>query len=189
VEEDEATGRFFRMMRKNMEAGMRAATPEKPPVKESSLSESADDIDVPEGDAVDAVLPDEGDAILESSAPKTPQKKFDPNATSREPPPPPPSERARPASAAPPAAPTAPKAGGADTRDDEVVLPNEPLRTLAEYTRFLKSLSAGRPIDELLSTHGMDYKQYAACMTAWGRLLQNRPDLALRMGQLLRAAG
>jgi hypothetical protein len=174
---------------------MRAATPESAPVKEPSMPDnSADDIDVPEGDAVDSsVLPDEGDAILESSGPKTPKaappaaRKPDAAAADQRARAPtlPPTEKT--AASPPPAKPAT--GASADTRDDEVVLPNEPLRTLADYTRFLKSLSAGKPIDELLSTHGMDYKQYAACMTAWGRLLQNRPDLALRMGQLLRAAG
>lgn len=171
VQEDEATDRFFRMMRKNMEAGMRATGPagaapradsSAKPAKASHADEqTADDMDLPEeGDAVEGVLPDEGDVVLESSAPKSAQP------------------------SAPPTGAVTPQKGGT-TRDDEPVLPGEPLRTLSEYTRFLRALSAGRPIDELLGEHGMDYKQYAGCMTAWGKLLQTRPDLAVRMGQLL----
>lgn len=149
-ETEEGTDRFFRMMRKNMEVGMRASV-EPGPAEDENL----DDAPVPEeGDAVDSVIPDEGDAVLESAPEPAPQ--------------------------------TAATSSG-DPRDEEVVLPHEALRSLSEYTQFLKALSAGRPIDELLTSHGMDYKQYAGCMTAWGRLLQNRPDLALRMGQLLRA--
>lgn len=161
VQEDEATDRFFRMMRKNMEAGMRATGPATAPPSPAHArpaspapdEPTADDIDLPEeGDTVDGVLPDEGDVVLESSAPKPPQPAAQP---------------------------------GRSDKDDEQVLPNEPLRTLTEYTRFLRALSAGSPIDELLGDHGMDYKQYAGCMTAWGKLLQTRPDLAVRMGQLL----
>ena len=70
--------------------------------------------------------------------------------------------------------------------DHEIVLPNEPLRTLRDYTRFVKSLSAGGALDKLLSANGMNGKQYVACMTAWGRLMHERPDLAVRMGELLR---
>jgi len=169
TESEEGTDRFFRMMRKNMEAGMRASAPEPTPTPEAD-------------DFADAPVPEEGDAFTEGVV----EDELIP-----EPPPTAAAAATNPSAIVAGAPPVATPTGAGsipDSRDDEKVLPSEPLRSLSEYTRFLKSLSAGRPIDELLSNHGMDYKQYAACMTAWGRLLQNRPDLALRMGQLLRAA-
>ncbi len=73
--------------------------------------------------------------------------------------------------------------------EDESVLPAEPLPTLRRYLAFLDDLATGRSVDELLVAHRMDFSAYARCMSAWGRVLKSRPELAVRMGQILRGPG
>lgn len=187
-ETENTTERYFRLKREEIERGMRP--PERAEARTSSSAGVRMDARVAEmddeqtEDEFDAI-PDEGDDVLADDG-----YEVDPEVAARRRgktnpgirvTPRPLDPEPEPASAAPTAKPVK-----AHAPEDDIVLPGEPLRTLGEYTAFLKALSAGSPIDELLDRHGMDYKQYAACMTSWGKVLQNRPELALRMGQLLR---
>ncbi len=178
--EEDSTARYFRAKREEIERSMRGKpvtpapivqptppVPEKPPLSTSVAAPPSDESSLPD-EITEDLVPDEGEGIFDEEGLDEEEKLARRRA------------RTDPKIRLPA---KTPQPIGPET---EVVLPHEPLRTLADYTTFLRALSAGTPIDELLERHGMDYKQYAACMTAWGKVLQNRPELALRMGQLLR---
>lgn len=69
----------------------------------------------------------------------------------------------------------------------EVLLPGQPLQTLADYVGFMKALSGGANAMDLMSKHGMDVQKYSACAIAWGQLMTSRSDVAVRFGQLMQA--
>ena len=71
--------------------------------------------------------------------------------------------------------------------DVEVLLPEQPLKTLADYVGFMKRLGAGGNPVELMSRHGMDAQSYSQCAIAWGQLMSARTDVAIRFGQLMQS--
>ncbi|MEO9193763.1 MAG: hypothetical protein ABI445_08880 [Polyangia bacterium] len=73
----------------------------------------------------------------------------------------------------------------AEALDLEVVLPEQPLRTLAEYAAVLRAFRTGGDVMAILNAAGLTPATWGACATAWGDLMSRRQELAMRFGQLL----
>jgi len=72
-----------------------------------------------------------------------------------------------------------------DALDHEVLLPDEPLPTLAQYTEFLKAFSAASNPMDVLSRYGLSLDQYAQSVETWGRVLSSRDEVAIRYAQIM----
>ncbi|WP_284664571.1 hypothetical protein [Myxococcus sp. SDU36] len=68
--------------------------------------------------------------------------------------------------------------------DLEVCFPEARLRTLLDYTRLLKVMSANNDAMAVFEAHGLSVATWTSEATAWGALLVRRPELALRFGAL-----
>ncbi|WP_240358554.1 hypothetical protein [Myxococcus vastator] len=68
--------------------------------------------------------------------------------------------------------------------DLEVCFPEARLRTLLDYTRLLKVMSANNDVMAVFEAHGLSVATWTSEATAWGALLVRRPELALRFGAL-----
>jgi hypothetical protein len=68
----------------------------------------------------------------------------------------------------------------------QVLLPDQPLRTLREYVGFLRAMQAGADVMALLTAAGMTPATWGTCATAWGSVMSQRPEVAICMASLLR---
>ncbi|QDE66284.1 hypothetical protein BHS09_04320 [Myxococcus xanthus] len=68
--------------------------------------------------------------------------------------------------------------------DLEVCFPEARLRTLLDYTRLLKVISANNDVMAVFEVHGLSVAAWTSEATAWGALLVRRPELASRFGAL-----
>jgi hypothetical protein len=68
---------------------------------------------------------------------------------------------------------------------NEVLLNDQPLRTLGEYAAFLKAMQRGGDVMALLETAKMTPQSWGACASAWATQLQQKPQLAMHFMQLL----
>ncbi len=71
--------------------------------------------------------------------------------------------------------------------DDQVLLPGNPLPTLADYCRFLSEMGASANPMETMARFGMNTEQYVQSVTAWGELISRRDDVAIRYSLLVAA--
>ncbi len=69
--------------------------------------------------------------------------------------------------------------------DHVVVLPEAPLKSLAEYVAFLKAMGESGDPSSVMKAHGITQEDFVACVSAWGEALANDDKLALRYGQLV----
>ncbi|MBZ5565345.1 MAG: hypothetical protein LAP13_23350, partial [Acidobacteriia bacterium] len=72
--------------------------------------------------------------------------------------------------------------------DNEVLLPGNPLPTLADYCRFLKALGEAANPMEVMTASGMTDDQYVQCVSEWGEVMSRRDDVAIRYSQLMAAS-
>ncbi|NVI99615.1 hypothetical protein HV824_16010 [Myxococcus sp. AM009] len=68
--------------------------------------------------------------------------------------------------------------------DLEEWFPEARLRTLLDYTRLLKVMSANNDVMAVFEAHGLSVATWTSEATAWGALLVRRPELALRFSEL-----
>jgi hypothetical protein len=73
--------------------------------------------------------------------------------------------------------------------DHAMLLPEEPIPTLAGYVKFLKTMNASASPMEVTASYGMNVDQWVSCVTAWSELLCQRDEVANRYGQLLAGSG
>ncbi len=68
--------------------------------------------------------------------------------------------------------------------DHKVLLPGQPLTTLADYVAFIKELSTSSNPLEVMARHNLHSDQYAECVLAWCDLISRRDDVAIRYAHL-----
>jgi hypothetical protein len=69
--------------------------------------------------------------------------------------------------------------------DHLVILPEAPLKTLAEYVAFLRAMSTAADPTAVMASHGMTANPFTECMSLWGNLICSSNEIALRYGQLV----
>ena len=69
--------------------------------------------------------------------------------------------------------------------DVEPVFPGQPIATLRDYAILLKAMQQGGDVMTLFAQRGMTVQAWSECATAWAAIMQRRPELAIRFGQLL----
>lgn len=69
--------------------------------------------------------------------------------------------------------------------DDQVILPEAPLKTLAEYVAFMKAMNTAADPMALMASHGMTLDSFAECMSLWGQVIAGNDQIALRYSRLI----
>jgi hypothetical protein len=69
--------------------------------------------------------------------------------------------------------------------DHLVLLPEAPLKTLAEYAGFLRAMSKAADPMAVMASYGLTTESFAECMTQWGSVISSNNDVAVRYGQLV----
>jgi hypothetical protein len=67
-----------------------------------------------------------------------------------------------------------------------VLLPSDPLKTLAEYVAFMKALGGSGDPASVMAAHGMDQEGFVACVSRWSAVLASDDRLPLRYAELMR---
>jgi hypothetical protein len=69
--------------------------------------------------------------------------------------------------------------------DHLVMLPEAPLKTLAEYVAFLKAMNKTKDPMAVITSHGMTVESFGECVSQWGEVISGNDALAVRYGQLV----
>jgi hypothetical protein len=69
--------------------------------------------------------------------------------------------------------------------DDLVILPDEPLKTLAEYVAFLKAMSKAPDPMAVMTAYGMTQDSFRSCIERWGEVICSNNEIALRYSRLV----
>jgi hypothetical protein len=69
--------------------------------------------------------------------------------------------------------------------DNEVLLPDQPLTTLADYVAFIREAASATDPLQVAAQHNLSLEQYMDCVRAWCDLISRREDVAMRYGLLL----
>jgi len=65
------------------------------------------------------------------------------------------------------------------------MLPEAPLKTLAEYVAFLRAMNTAKDPVVVMASHGMTTDSFAECVSLWRQVICSNNDIALRYGQLV----
>lgn len=79
-----------------------------------------------------------------------------------------------------------PAGDAAAALDTEVLVPDQPIRTLADYVAFMRAMQRGADVMALFAQHGLTPVTWGACATAWAQVMTKRMDVAMRFAELLR---
>jgi hypothetical protein len=72
--------------------------------------------------------------------------------------------------------------------DHLAMLPDAPLKTLAQYVAFLKAMSTTKEPMAVITSHGMTVETFGECVSQWGEVISGNDALAIRYGQLVSSA-
>lgn len=69
--------------------------------------------------------------------------------------------------------------------DNLVILPEAPLKTLAQYVAFMKAMGTAADPMATMASHGMTQDSFVECMSLWGEVLGSNDEIALRYSRLM----
>ncbi|MGA2329557.1 MAG: hypothetical protein ABSH05_25135 [Bryobacteraceae bacterium] len=65
------------------------------------------------------------------------------------------------------------------------MLPEAPVKTLAQYVSFLKAMNQTKDPMAVITSHGMTVETFGECVSQWGEVISGNDALAVRYGQLV----
>jgi hypothetical protein len=77
----------------------------------------------------------------------------------------------------------------AEVLDNMVILPDAPLKTLAEYCAFLKAMGTAANPMAVITSFGMTAESWVDCVRRWGEVICGNNDIALRYALLMTPEG
>ncbi|MGC9973057.1 MAG: hypothetical protein ABSE56_20960 [Bryobacteraceae bacterium] len=69
--------------------------------------------------------------------------------------------------------------------DHLVMLPEAPVKTLAQYVAFLKAMNTTKEPMAVIASYGMTVESFGECVSQWGEVIAGNDALAIRYGQLV----
>ncbi len=69
--------------------------------------------------------------------------------------------------------------------DNMVLVPDVPLKTLAEYCAFLKAMGEGKDPLAVMASYGLTPDSMGECVTRWGEVISSNDQIAMRYASLV----
>ena len=86
---------------------------------------------------------------------------------------------------APPETPPEPPRIASEVWDHLEMLPEAPVKTLAQYVAFLKAMNTATDPMAVITSYGMTVESFRECVTQWGQVIASNDAVAMRYGQLV----